>query len=80
VILILRKGIGEEEIAQLKEVLCSEDCLIKEIRGDDETILGVVGTVRKDLRYFETLPGVTKVIPISKPYKLVSRELHRNLR
>lgn len=75
-ILILKKGIGEEEIAQLKEVLCSEDCLIKEIRGDDETILGVVGTVRKDLRYFETLPGVTKVIPISKPYKLVSRELH----
>jgi 3-deoxy-7-phosphoheptulonate synthase len=75
VILVLRKGISDEEIGQLKEVLSSEDHLVREIKGDEETILGVVGTIRKDIRYFETLPGVTKVIPISKPYKLVSREL-----
>jgi 3-deoxy-7-phosphoheptulonate synthase len=76
VILVLRKGITEEEIEQLKKVLVSEDYLVREIRGVDETILGVVGTIHKDLRYFETLPGVEKVVPISKPYKLVGRELH----
>lgn len=75
-ILVLRTGISDSEIEELKEVLKTEDCMIKEIRGEVETILGVVGTVRKDLRYFETLKGVAKVVPISKPYKLVSRELH----
>ena len=76
VILVLRKGITAEEIEKLKEELRSDDYLIKEIKGVEETILGLVGTVRKDLRHFETLPGVAKVLPISKPYKLVSRELH----
>lgn len=75
-IVILKKGISEEESERLKEELRSENYLVKEIKGVEETILGVVGTIRKDLRHFETLPGVAKVIPISKPYKLVSRELH----
>ncbi len=75
-ILVLKRGISDQEIEELKQRLRSEECLIKEIRGVEETILGVVGTVRNDVRYFETLPGVVKVVPISKPYKLVSRELH----
>lgn len=75
-IIVLKKGITEEESERLKKELRSENYLIKEIKGVEETVLGVVGTIRKDLRYFETLPGVAKVIPISKPYKLVSRELH----
>ncbi|MHC1745465.1 MAG: 3-deoxy-7-phosphoheptulonate synthase [Syntrophobacteraceae bacterium] len=75
-ILLLKKGITEEEMERLMEELRSENCLIKEIKGVEETILGVVGTVQRDFRHFETLPGVAKVIPISKPYKLVSRELH----
>ncbi|MBI5249968.1 MAG: 3-deoxy-7-phosphoheptulonate synthase [Desulfomonile tiedjei] len=75
-ILVLQKGITEEEIEQLKDVLRSEDYLIKEIKGVEETILGLVGTVREDLRHYEVMPGVAKAFPISKPYKLVSRELH----
>lgn len=75
-IVVLKKGITKEESECLLEELRSENYLVKEIEGAEETILGVVGTIRKDLRYFETLPGVAKVIPISKPYKLVSRELH----
>lgn len=75
-ILILQKDIGAEEIDRLKETLRTENYLIKEIKGIEETILGVVGTIRKDVRYFETLPGVAKVVPVSKPYKLVSREMH----
>ena len=75
-ILILKQGITLEETERLKEMLRSENYLIKEIQGVEETVLGVVGTIRKDIRHFETLPGVAKVVPISKPYKLVSRELH----
>ena len=75
-IVVLKKGITKEENERLQEELRSENYLVKEIQGVEETILGVVGTIRKDLRYFEALPGVAKVIPISKPYKLVSKELH----
>ena len=75
-IVVLKKGISEEESERLKELLRSENYMVKEIQGVEETVLGVVGTIRKDFRHFETLPGVAKVIPISKPYKLVSRELH----
>jgi 3-deoxy-7-phosphoheptulonate synthase len=75
-ILVLKKDISPEEKERLLEQLRREECLIKEIEGVEETILGVVGKVSRDLRYFESQPGVAKVIPISKPYKLVSRELH----
>ncbi len=75
-ILILRKGITDEEVDKLKQSLRSDDYLIKEIKGVEETVIGLVGSVRKDMRYFETMPGVAKVLPISKPYKLVGRELH----
>lgn len=76
-ILILEKTITPEQKERLNQELHTENCIIKEIKGVEETILGVVGRISRDIRYYETLPGVSKAIPISKPYKLVSRELHR---
>ena len=75
-ILILNKGIAPGEKEALMKALRTENCLLKEIQGVEETIIGLVGKVSKDIRHFEMLPGVAKVIPITKPYKLVSRELH----
>ena len=73
-ILVLEKGITTAQRQKLDEELRLENCMIKEIGGVEETIIGVVGEVKRDIRYFETIPGVARVIPISKPYKLVSRE------
>ena len=75
-ILVLNQGITQEEKEKLLGTLNSEVCLVREIQGVRETILGVVGKIRRDIGYYEGLPGVAKAIPISKPYKLVSRELH----
>jgi 3-deoxy-7-phosphoheptulonate synthase len=75
-ILVLSQGITKEEKAQLQETLRGEGYLVREIKGVEETILGVVGKIRRDIGYYEALPGVAKAIPISSPYKLVSRELH----
>ena len=75
-ILVLKQGITEEEKERLQATLRSEDYLVKEIKGVEETILGVVGKIRRDIGYYELLPGVAKAIPISSPYKLVSREVH----
>jgi 3-deoxy-7-phosphoheptulonate synthase len=76
VILILKQGVSPGEKEQLMDLLRSENYKIREIEGVEETILGLVGTVQKDIRYFETLPGVAKVLPVTKAYKLVSREMH----
>ncbi|MBN1381763.1 MAG: 3-deoxy-7-phosphoheptulonate synthase [Deltaproteobacteria bacterium] len=75
-ILVLKQGLSLEEKEQLMDLLRSENCIVKEIEGVEETILGVVGKVQRDIRHFETLPGVAKVVPVSKAYKLVSREMH----
>jgi len=44
-------------------------------RGEEKTIIGVVGNERKiEPNVFTVLTGVEAVIPILKPYKLASRE------
>ena len=50
--------------------------MVKEIGGVEERVLGVVGTMYRETAYYESMPGVERAVPISKPYKLVSRELH----
>jgi 3-deoxy-7-phosphoheptulonate synthase len=75
-ILVLKKGITPEEKNHIQEVLIADGCIVREIVGTEETILGAVGRITRDLRYYQLLPGVAKVVPISKPYKLVSREIH----
>ncbi len=43
--------------------------------GVEKTVVGVLGQTFPDLRgELELLPGVSEVVPISKPYKLSSRE------
>src|SRR5579875_289145 len=47
------------------------------IVGAERTIVGVVGKTYPELRpMLETLPGVDEVVPISKPYKLASRDFN----
>ena len=50
---------------------------VREIIGEEETIFGAVGLVQIDRREVELLPGVDQVIPITKPYKLASREFKK---
>jgi 3-deoxy-7-phosphoheptulonate synthase len=45
--------------------------------GEERTIIGVVGDVRSVPREeFLQMPSVDRIIPISRPYKLASREFH----
>ncbi len=46
-------------------------------RGVERVVIGVVGPTRiADPSIFLHMPGVQKVVPISAPYKLASREFH----
>ncbi len=75
-IIILKQGVSKAEEDQVRGILREEGCLIREMSTGEETVIGAVGQVSRDLRFFEQLPGVAKVVPLSRPYKLVSRELH----
>jgi 3-deoxy-7-phosphoheptulonate synthase len=75
-IIILKQGVSQAEEDKVRSTLRQEGCLVREMSTGDETVIGAVGQVSRDLRFFEQLPGVAKVIPVSRPYKLVSREMH----
>ncbi len=76
-VVVLDHNIKESEKENLIVFLEQKGFRIKEIRGEEETILGAVGLIPMDLREVEILPGVARVIPITKPYKLASREFKK---
>lgn len=76
-IVILKNGITQSEKENVKSVLKEKGFIVKEIVGENETVLGAVGSSRIDPRSIEILDGVSSVVPISKPYKLASRELKK---
>lgn len=77
-IIVLRNTVEDAEKKHIKEYLESRGLKVREIIGENETVLGAVGPVSLDIRQVELLPGVVQVIPITKPYKLASRELKKD--
>ncbi|MCR5725285.1 MAG: 3-deoxy-7-phosphoheptulonate synthase [Treponema sp.] len=73
-IIVLKNGITEAEKANIKNVLSEHKFKLNELKGEESTVLAAVGKLAMDTREVEVLPGVERVIPISKPYKLASRE------
>ena len=73
-VIVLKHDIKKEEKEQLRQFLEAKGCRVREIEGEQETIIGAVGSISFDIREVELLPGVATAIPISKPYKLASRE------
>ena len=74
-VVVLEHGIKEQDKHALREFLENRGFKVREVAGESETIFGAVGSGQIDLREVEMRPGVAKVVPISKPYKLASREL-----
>jgi len=76
---IMRKDHTEEELTgilrRLEEIGLSGHTIV----GVERTVVGVVGQVYPELADdLETMPGVDDIVPISKPYKLASREFKRD--
>jgi 3-deoxy-7-phosphoheptulonate synthase len=76
-VIVLKQDITEREKSDIRDSLTKRGFRIKEIVGEERTILGAVGVVPMDLREVEIMPGVQSVIPISKPYKFASREFRK---
>ena len=73
-VIVLKKDITSNEKDNIKKILQSRKFKLNEVKGEESTILAAVGKLAMDVREVEVLPGVSKVIPISKPYKMASRE------
>ncbi|HEY9593339.1 MAG TPA: 3-deoxy-7-phosphoheptulonate synthase [Spirochaetia bacterium] len=77
-IIVLERTIKDQDKTRIHEYLRQRGYTIREIVGEEETILGAVGIARTDIREVEALAGVARVIPISSPYKLASREFRHD--
>lgn len=75
-ILVLEDEITQDQKGNLRSILFKEGCVVREMTEAGQNIIGAVGKVGKGIDFFEKLPGVAKVIPISTPFKLVSRQMH----
>lgn len=76
-IIVLQKQISDAQKESIRSFLEQKGYTVKEIIGQEETVFGAVGQSTVDLREVEMLSGVANVVPISKPYKLASRELKK---
>jgi len=75
-IVVMKKKATDAQIDQVIEWIESVGYRTHPSRGVERSIIGAVGDERGkgQLKSVENLPGVEKVVPILKPYKLASRE------
>ncbi len=76
-VIIMKAGATPEQIETVIARVRKEGFRVHPSRGEERTIIGVVGDDRPiDRRLFEAYDGVERTVPILQPYKLASRESH----
>ncbi|MFZ5826429.1 MAG: 3-deoxy-7-phosphoheptulonate synthase [Bacillota bacterium] len=77
-IIIMRKGATEAQVNDIIERVRNVGFGVHLSRGVERTIIGAIGVDNQVIRDLdlEARPGVERVAPTSKPFKLVSREFH----
>ncbi len=77
-IVVMAKDCPPGDLQGVKTRIESHEGLRAQIfDGVERIVVGVLGSIPPDLKdEIELLPSVLEVVPISKPYKLASREFH----
>ncbi len=74
-IIIMRPDANDEQINNVSEKLKKHGFGIHLSKGVERTVIGAIGDKSAiELETLAMLPGVSEIVPIRKPYKLVSRE------
>jgi 3-deoxy-7-phosphoheptulonate synthase len=78
-IIVMEKGATKRQIRDVEREIREMGYKTHPIYGVERTVIGAIGDERGKarLQILETSPGVERVIPILKPYKLAGRELHK---
>lgn len=75
-LIVMEKGATDEQIERVEEKIRSLGWTPHEIPGSLRIAIGVTGNKGAvDPSLFTNLPGVVECIPVSRPYKLVSRDV-----
>lgn len=74
-IVVLKPGTTQEQVRRIVERIETFGLRAHISEGEERTVIGAIGNERVLVgQSLEAFPGVEKVLPILKPYKLVSRE------
>ncbi|MCR4287552.1 MAG: 3-deoxy-7-phosphoheptulonate synthase [Deltaproteobacteria bacterium] len=77
-IIVFRKDATDKEIEHVAEKIKNAGLAVHVSKGKERTIIGAIGDEGLLAPIpLDALPGVEKVMPILKPYKLVSREFRK---
>jgi 3-deoxy-7-phosphoheptulonate synthase len=75
-LIVMKPDATDEQVEQIVEVINSLGLKAHPMPGATRTAIGITGNQGAiETGYFENLPGVAEAIRVSKPYKLVSRDL-----
>lgn len=79
-IIVMQNGASRREIEGVEREIKEMGYTPHPIHGVERTVIGAIGDERGKarLQILETSPGVERVIPILKPYKLAGRELRKH--
>ena len=78
-LVVMRSHATAAEIARVVETIAGLGLTPHPLPGATRTAIGITGnTGAVDKARFEVLPGVEDAIRVTKPYKLASREMHRD--
>ena len=73
-IIVVKKGISEEFLDNIKETLLANGMSFDVLQGSSYVVLPVMGDLTtSDIGRFKSLPGVERIINISKPYFMASK-------
>jgi 3-deoxy-7-phosphoheptulonate synthase len=76
-VIVMQHGASAKQIAAIVSRVEGLGYRAHLVQGEERTIIGVIGDDRPIERaQFETLDGVEKTIPILKPFKMASRDMH----
>jgi len=77
-IVVMQKGVTEEEIEKVVTRITREGFGIHRSDGEERTIIGILGDAPKEElgMALEAMPFVEKTIPVLKPFKLASKDFH----
>ncbi|MBS3756394.1 MAG: 3-deoxy-7-phosphoheptulonate synthase [Desulfobacterales bacterium] len=75
-LIVLEPDISQEQKNRILSILQEGGCIFREISDAGQGIIGSTGNAGYDPEYFESLPGVARVVPVNTTFKLVSRQMH----
>lgn len=75
-LIVMRQDATQEQIDSVTSSIVEKGCKARPIPGGDRVSIGVLFNKGPlDASVFQDMPGVKEAIPVTRPYKLVSREI-----